>query len=172
MPSSSSIRFGQAGEHHGGGRAVQARGAGEVEERLVQREGLDGGGQIFHHGADLARDGFDVDRHAGLHDHGLGAELQGLEHRHGGADALDAGDVAAGGDDAARAAADDHGLVAQGGVVALFDAGIEGVAIHVGDGERVSSGWAMMRGLRQAGQRGALSNRVRQSRQRAGMGAG
>ena len=48
---------------------------------------------------------------------------------------MDAGDVAAGGDDAAVAAADDDGLVADIGVVALFYAGVEGVAIHVGGGE-------------------------------------
>jgi hypothetical protein len=92
--------FGQPGQQDGGGCAVQAGGAGEVEEGLVQREGFDGGGQLLHHRADGAG-GFGVGGQAGFDDHRLGAELQGLEHRHGRADALDAGDVAAGRDDAA-----------------------------------------------------------------------
>jgi hypothetical protein len=82
----------------------------------------------------LAAD-LDVDVHAAAHDHGLGAEFQRLEHRHGGAHALDPRDVAGGGDDAALAAADDDGLVAKLGIVAFLDRGVEGVAIHVGDGE-------------------------------------
>ena len=40
-------------------------------------------------------------------------------------------DIAAGRDDAALAAADDHRPVAQARVVALLDAGVEGVAIDV-----------------------------------------
>ncbi|MFO7632909.1 MAG: hypothetical protein R6W76_10230, partial [Caldilinea sp.] len=48
--------------------------------------------------------------HPALHDDRFGAELQGLEHRHGGPHALDPGDVAGGGDDAAAPAADDDGL--------------------------------------------------------------
>ena len=48
---------------------------------------------------------------------------------------MDACDVAAGGNDAAVAVADDDWLVADIGVVALFYAGVEGVAIHVGGGE-------------------------------------
>ncbi len=125
---------GQAGEEDGGGCAVQALGAGQVEEGFVEGERLDGGGEAFHHGPDRAA-GLDVGGEAGFDDHGFGTELEGLKHRHGGADAFDPGEVAAGGDDAAGAAADDEGVVAQGGVVALFDAGIEGVAVHVGDGE-------------------------------------
>jgi len=125
---------GQPGQHHGGGRAVEAGGAGEVEEGLVEGERFDDGGERVHHRADRAG-GFDVGVEAGLHDDGFGAELQGLEHRHGGFHALDAGDVAGGGDDAAAAAADDDGLVREGRVVAFLDGGEEGVAIHVGDGE-------------------------------------
>ena len=48
---------------------------------------------------------------------------------------MDAGDVAAGGNDAAFAAADYDWLVADIRVVAFFDAGVEGIAIHVGGGE-------------------------------------
>jgi hypothetical protein len=61
--------------------------------------------------------------------------LQRLEHGHGGADAIDAGDVAGGGDDAANAAADDDGAGEEFRAVALFHAGVEGIAIDVGDGE-------------------------------------
>ena len=97
-------------------------------------EGFDGGGEGLHQGADGAG-GFGVGGEAGFDDDGLGAEFQGLEHRHGGADAVDSGEVAAGRDDAPGTPSDDDGLVAEGGVVALFDAGIKGVAVHVGDGE-------------------------------------
>ena len=48
---------------------------------------------------------------------------------------MDAGDVAAGGNDAAFAAAYYDGFVADIGVVAFFDAGVEGIAIHVGGGQ-------------------------------------
>ena len=48
---------------------------------------------------------------------------------------MDAGDVTAGGNDAAFAAADYYGVVADIGVVALFDAGVESIAIHVGGGQ-------------------------------------
>jgi hypothetical protein len=71
-----------------------------------------------------------------LDDHGLRAQLQGLEHRHGRAGAAHAGDVAGGGHHAALAAADDHRLVAQGRVVALLHRGVEGVAVQVGDRQR------------------------------------
>ena len=124
----------QAGQHDGGGGAVEAGGAGQVEEGFVEGEGFDGGGEGLHQGADGAAC-FDVGGEVGFHDDGLGAELQGLEHRHRGADAVDSGEVAAGRDDAPGAAADDDGLIPQGGVIPLFNAGIKGVAVHVGDGE-------------------------------------
>src|SRR5262249_11963893 len=44
--------------------------------------------------------------------------------------------VAGGRNDAALAAADDQGLVEKAGVVALFDRGVEGVAVDVRDAER------------------------------------
>ena len=133
MPSSASMRDCRRARRTAGGRVVQALGAGEVEEGLVERERLDQRGQLEHHGADGAGD-LEVALHPGRHHHRLGAELQRLEHRHGGADALDAGDVAGGGDDAAAAAADDDRAVAQARVVALLDRGIEGVAVEMGDG--------------------------------------
>ena len=124
----------KACEEDGRGCAVEAGGAGEVEERFVQAEGFDSGRQPFHHRPD-GTGSFHVGGEAGFHDHGLRAEFQGLKHRHGGSHAGDAGDVAAGGNDAAGAAADDDGQVAEGGVVAFLDARVEGVAIHVGDGK-------------------------------------
>ena len=126
--------LGQAGQHHGGGVAVQTFGAGQVQKCLVQREGFDGGGQVFHHRADGPAC-LDIGGETGLHHDRLGAEFQGLEHRHGRADALDPGEVAAGRDHPPCAAADDDGLVADAWIVALFDGGIEGVAVHVGDGK-------------------------------------
>ena len=76
-----------------------------------------------------------VDGHSWFDDHGFGAEFGGLEHGHGGADAFYAGDIAGGGDDAATAAADDDGLVFKLWIVAFFDGGVEGIAVHVGDGK-------------------------------------
>ncbi|MFO1186808.1 MAG: hypothetical protein U1E87_04775 [Alphaproteobacteria bacterium] len=65
--------------------------------------------------------------------------------------AIRARDVARSGDDAALAAADDHRLVLERGIVALLDRGIERVAIHMSDRERVELGmaqntWALARG--------------------------
>jgi len=72
----------------------------------------------------------------------LRAEFERLEHRHGAVHAVEAGDVAGGADDAALAAADDDGLVGEFGAVALFDTGVEGIAIQVGDGQGVQLGMA------------------------------
>jgi hypothetical protein len=146
--------FHEAGEQDGRRLPVQPRGAGEVEEGLVEGQGFDGRRQVLHHGADLAAD-LDIDVHAAAHDDGLGAEFERLEHRHGGAHALDPRDVAGGGDDAAASAADDDGLVAELGIVAFLDRGVEGVAIHMGDGEIEELGMRVTRGLPQAGQRGS-----------------
>ena len=65
------------------------------------------------------------------------AQGQRLEHRHGGAHAVEARHIAAGGDHAALAAADDHRQVGEPGIVALLDAGIEGVAVDMGDRQRI-----------------------------------
>ena len=95
-----------------------------------------------------------------------------LEHRHRRADAVGARDVAAGGDDAAFAAADDHRLVGERGVVALFDRGVEGVAVDMRDGQRCRvSAWRASRGEPQAGQRAACPDvSARQSRQKPAHG--
>ena len=126
--------FDKPGQHHRRRGAVQLGGPGQVEEGLVEREGFDGGCQILHHRADLAGD-LRVDLHPAFHDHRFRAEFQGLKHRHGGPHALDPCDIAGGGDHAAPPAADDDRLVAQVGIVALFDRGIEGIAIHMRDPE-------------------------------------
>src|SRR6516165_6431178 len=54
--------------------------------------------------------------------------------------ALGSGDVATGRDDASFAAADDHGPVAKGWIVALFDRRIEGIAIHMRDRQTTAFG--------------------------------
>ena len=118
---------------------MQALGAGKVEKGLVDRERFDQRRQFLHQLADLAAD-LGVFGHVGRQDDRFGTGGQRLEHRHGRADAANAGDIAAGRDDAALAAADDQRLVAQGGIVALFDGGIEGIAIEMGDRERVQFG--------------------------------
>src|SRR6185295_14903745 len=70
-------------------------------------------------------------------DHGsLRAERQGLEHRHRRAHPIGARDVAGGRYHAALAAADDHGPVGQLRIVALFDGGVERVAIDMRQRQR------------------------------------
>ena len=66
-------------------------------------------------------------------DGGVRAQPPRLEHRHRRAHAEGARDVAGGQHDAALAAADDHRLVGERGIVALLDGGVEGVAIDMGD---------------------------------------
>ena len=128
--------FCEASHADGGACVVQALGAREVEKGLVDGDRFDEGRQIAHQRANVARDRC-IFSHVGFHDDGFRAGGERLEHGHGGADAADARDVAAGGNDAALAPADDEGLVAKLRIVALLDGGIEGVAIHVGDGEGV-----------------------------------
>ncbi len=79
--------------------------------------------------------GLGVFGEVGFYHLGVGAEFQGFEHGHGAVDAGEAGDVAGGADDAAGAAADNHRAMGEVGPVAFFDAGVEGVAIDMGDGE-------------------------------------
>lgn len=73
--------------------------------------------------------------HVGPDDNGVRAGFQRLEHRHGGLHAKGSRDIAASRDDSALSAAHDDGLVGEGGVVPLFDGGVEGVAVDVGDRE-------------------------------------
>ena len=63
--------------------------------------------------------------------------LQGLEHRHGRADAIDARNVAGCRDDTATPSPNDHRPVGQIRILALLDGGEERVAIDMGDTEIV-----------------------------------
>jgi hypothetical protein len=132
IPTFSVIRGDEAGERHGRAHAMQAMRAGEIEKRLVDRDGLDQRCHLQHqlaHGS--AR--FGIFRHVGLDDHRLGAERKRLEHGHRRFHALDAGDVAGGRHHASGAAADDHRPVGEFRPVALFDRRIEGIAVDVRD---------------------------------------
>ena len=131
--------FDQMGQHIGGRVAMQFFGACEVKKGLIQRQWLDRRGQVIHHRADGTA-GFDVGGHAGFDDHRVRAEFQRLKHRHGGFDAPDPRDITGGRDHAAPSAADDHGFGRQIRIVALFDRGIEGVTIHMGDGQAAEFG--------------------------------
>ena len=117
-------------------RPVKRFGAREVHEGLVDGEWLHQRRTRQHQRADLATHRR-VLLHVGPDDGRLGAGLERLEHGHGGAHAVGPGDIAAGGDHAPVAPADDHGAVAQLRPVALLDGGVEGVAVEMGDGEAV-----------------------------------
>ena len=158
---------GKARQHLGRRHAVQALGAGEIEKRLVDRQRLDQRRQRQHHLAHLAADAR-IFLHVRPHDAGVRTQPQRLEHRHRRAHAVGAGDVAGGGDDAAPAAADDHRLGGERRIVALFDRGVERVAIDMGDGESVAARrGAASRGEPQAAQRAlAAAASARQSRQK------
>ena len=132
---------GEPSQRAGRALAMQALRAGKVEKRLVDGKRLDQRREAQHALADLPADS-DIFRHVGLHHRRLGAERQRLEHRHGRAHALHPGEIAGGGDHAALAAADDDRHVAQGRVVALFHGGVEGVAVDMGDMQRVEFGVA------------------------------
>mgnify|MGYP006184884147 CR=1 FL=1 len=114
--------------------AMQKGGAGQVQKSLVDGKRLHEGGGLLHHPS-YAMSHLGIATHVGFDHHGLRACLQRLEHRHGRAHPVDAGDVAAGGDHATLAAADDNGFGGEFGAVAFFHAGIEGVAIHMRDGK-------------------------------------
>jgi N-formylglutamate amidohydrolase len=124
----------QTGQQHGGWRAMQAGGSCQVQKRLVQRQGLNRGGQHFHHCTDgTAR--LDIGGETGFHDNRFGAKLQRLKHRHGRPDAGNPRDIAACGHNAPYPAANNDGFVAQIGIVALFDRCIKSVTVHMGDGK-------------------------------------
>ena len=153
MESSSLHPAREDGQRLSRARAVQGFGAREVHERLVDGERLHQRREVQHHRPYLAPDG-GVFLHVGLDDGRLGAGLERLEHGHGGAHAIGAGDVAAGGDHAPVAATDDHRAVAEFRPVALLDGGVEGVAVEVGDGKAVKLGVAQ-HARRSAGRAGA-----------------
>ena len=127
--------LGKPRQHLGGAHAMQAFGAGQIEEGFVDRQRLDQRREVEHRLAHGAA-GRDIFLHIGLDDDGIRAFGQRLEHRHGRADAEGARDIAASGDHATFAAADDHRFVGKTRVVALFDCGVEGVAVDMRDGQR------------------------------------
>ena len=116
--------------------AVQPLCAGEVDPGFIQGEGLDEGRQLADR-AEYGLAGRDVFAEVRLDDHGLGAGLQRLEHRHCRVHTILAGDVAAGRYHAPFAAANDDGPVPQLRPVTLFDRCVEGVAVQMGDGQLV-----------------------------------
>ena len=111
---------------------MQPLGAREVEHRLVDRDRLDGGGDIVHQRPDLAGDR-GVFVHVGADHRRVRAGPQRLEHRHRRADAELARIVAGRHDDPPPAAADQHRPVGEGGIVPLLDRGVEGIAIDMPD---------------------------------------
>ena len=113
---------------------MQGLGPGKVKERLVNADRLHQRCQILYHRADLMADAL-VLFHVRADDHGLGTTLERLEHGHGRAHAGDSRDVTTGRNDAAPAAADDHRPPGDGRIVALFHAGVKGIAIDMGQGQ-------------------------------------
>ena len=118
------------GDH--GGAALGADRAGDVEERLVERQRLDQRGDVAqdrHHRCGCLRVGGAVGRTTTA----PRAQPQGASHRHRAAHAVPARLVRGRGDNAARSAADDDRLAAQVGIVADLDAGEERVHVDVQD---------------------------------------
>ena len=141
---------------------MQPLGAGEIEKGLVDGQRLDQRRERQHGAAHVAAD-FAVFRYVRLDHHGVRAAAQRLEHRHRRVDAVGARDITGGRDHTALAAADDHRFVDQRRIVALFDCGVEGVAIDMRDGELVEL--AVARKPRRAAGRTArgLLGRIRQA---------
>ncbi len=100
------------------------------------------------------------------------ARLQCLEHRHRAAHAVDARDIAGGGNHPAHAATDDDRLRCEFWAITLLHACVEGAAVHVRDVRSNSSGCRRIRLPSQAGQPagddGAPSAARQQSRHSAG----
>ena len=133
---------------------MQALRAGQVEKGLVEGKRFHEWCHLEHQVLHLAGCGC-VFLHVGPDDNGVRAGFQRLEHGHGGLHAKGSRDVAACRDDATLSAAHDDRLVGEGRVVPLFDGGIEGVAIDVGDRQafefvvlyhaRAATGWTAAR---------------------------
>ena len=113
---------------------MQRCGAGHVQEGFIQRQWFNGRGELLHHFSD-GRTGFYIFIHARPHDHRFGAEFQCLKHRHRRFYTAHPGHIASRADHPAPTAANDDRFAGQFWIVALFDGGIEGIAIHMGDGE-------------------------------------
>ena len=123
----------------GGRRRLGAVVVGEVEIGFVERDRLDDGGGRSEDGADVGADAL-VLGHVRGDDGGVRAQLERLEHRHGGATAEFPRDVAGGGDHAAApGVADDQRLLCQLRPIALLDRGVERIAVDVRDAKSSSS---------------------------------
>ena len=113
--------------------AEERAAAGDVEERLVDREAFDERRVAVEDVEDL-RAHLVVAAARRRHDDRLRAAAERLGHRHRRAAAEHARLVRRRGDDAApRRAADEHGLAAQRGIVVLLDGREEGVHVDVED---------------------------------------
>ena len=150
--------------------AVQRSGAGQIEKRLVDRQRLDERGETQHLGPHRTPD-FAVFRHLRADHHRVGAQRERPEHRHRRAHAVKPRDIAAGQNDASRAAADDDRLLGEFRPVALFHRRVKGVAIEVRNREvgqlvmrdearRAAFGAAFRRGRRRC-QGGAVAAQSR-----------
>jgi hypothetical protein len=115
-------------------RVMQPVRSAQIKKGLVDRQRLNGGREIAHHGAELPADN-GVFFHVRANDDCVRAGFQSLEHRHGGMHAECAGDVAGSRHHAAAPATDDHGLFGKARIIALFDGGVERIAIDVRDCE-------------------------------------
>ena len=113
---------------------MQGFGTGQVQNRLINRKRLHERRQGFHHGAD-ARPFAGIFGDIGLDHHRIGAGSARLEHGHRTPHAGKPRNVAAGRDNAARAAAHNHRAGRQFRLVAFFHTGIEGIAINMRDSQ-------------------------------------
>ena len=116
--------------------AMQAGRAGEVEKGLVDGERFHQRCDVPHHLAN-AMTFPGIFRVIRLHHDGIRTGLERLEHRHGRMDAVEPRDIAACRDDTTCLPPYDDGKFLELGIVALLDRREEGIAIDMGDGERV-----------------------------------
>jgi hypothetical protein len=119
--------------------AMHSPGPRQIQKSLVDRKRLDQGRRREHQLAHVFA-GLAVLRHVWRDHHRIGTKLQRLEHRHCRTDAGETGDVAAGRDHPAMAAADDHRAIPQAWIVAFLDGGVERIAIDMRDRKEVQFG--------------------------------
>ncbi len=111
------------------GRAGDPPQPADVQERFVDREAFHERRGVTEH-VEHRVAGFAVRLHPRANDDRLRAEAPGLDLAHRRVDAERLGFVARGEHDPA---ADDHGLAAERGIVALFDRRVEGVGVRMQD---------------------------------------
>jgi hypothetical protein len=118
---------------------MQALGAGQIDKRFVDRQWLDERRELKQQPAHLASHAR-IFLHVRRDDGRVRTRGERLEHRHSRMHAIGAGNVAAGRDDAAFAAADNQRLVGELRIVPLLDRGIEGIAVDMRDRQCVAFG--------------------------------